>query len=414
MTVTANDITPPIAEAGPDLLVGEGDLVVLNGSGSRDNVGIVRYVWTFDCGQPEVLEGIGPAYTFNRTGNYIITLRVSDAAGNWGIDTTTVTVVAPTGPVAVAGMDRVIDEGTALQFDGSGSTASPGTIYFNWTFSDGEPVRLYGVNPVYKFNDPGTFIVTLNVTDADGNWDTDTMTVIVKDRTAPSADAGPDLIVNERTSVMFNGSSCSDNVGIVNWTWTFEYGATRIVLSGISPIFNFAVPGVYSIKLNVTDAAGFWTEDTLVITVRDITSPIADAGLDQTVPAGRNILFNGSLSTDNVAISKFFWTFTYGGKAQSLDGENVSFKFDKAGVYEVVLTVIDAAGNRGEDRVTVTVEPTVNLEYGGLLGLLWMLVVLIAVAGIAGYMIMRKRRSRKGGPIQKNGSLPRRLGRDAG
>jgi hypothetical protein len=102
---------------------------------------------------------------------------------------------------------------------------------------------------------------------------------------------------------------------------------------------------------------------------------------------------------DNVATSKFFWNFTYGGKAQSLDGENVSFKFDNAGVYEVVLTVVDAAGNRGEDKVVVTVEPKVNVDYGNLAGLLWMPVLLIVMAVGAGYYVFMKRKmARPGGP----------------
>jgi hypothetical protein len=76
----------------------------------------------------------------------------------------------------------------------------------------------------------------------------------------------------------------------------------------------------------------------------------------------------------------------------------VSFKFDKAGVYEVVLTVIDAAGNRGQDQVVVTVEPPVNVDDGGPLGLLWMPALLILVAGIAGYAVFGKRRSPNGRP----------------
>jgi hypothetical protein len=140
----------------------------------------------------------------------------------------------------------------------------------------------------------------------------------------------------------------------------------------------------------------------MTLVVRDITPPVAVAGQDQRVLDGSTVVLDGSLSTDNVAISKFYWNFTYNGKAQSLDGATVFFKFDKPGVYEVVLTVIDGAGNRGEDRVVITVVPHVKVDNGGLWGLPWMPVVLIAiaVAGLAGHVVMRKRRARKGGPSQ--------------
>jgi PKD repeat protein len=279
---------------------------------------------------------------------------------------------------------------------------------------DGASVTLYGARPTYRFDNPGIFIVTLNVTDAAGNWGIDTMTVTVNDLKAPFADAGPDQTVDEGTVVTFNGSGCSDNAGIVNYTWAFDCGTQRIVLYGVSPSFTFSFPGVYNITVNVSDAAGFRREDNMTLTVRDVTPPVANAGRDKMVRAGSVLVFDGSLSTDNVGVSKYFWNFSYDGKTRSIRGEHPSFEFDSAGMYEVTLTVVDAAGNRGQDKVVIEVEPTVNVDLGSLAGLLWMPVLLILVAGIAGYMIMRKRNAGIGGPMQKNGSLPRRRGRNSG
>jgi hypothetical protein len=134
----------------------------------------------------------------------------------------------------------------------------------------------------------------------------------------------------------------------------------------------------------------------MTLVVRDITPPVAVAGKDQMVPFGNIVVLDGSLSMDNCGITSYFWNFTYDGKAQSLEGRTVRFKFDKPGVYEVVLTVVDGAGNSCKDRVVITVEPTVNI----LPGLLWIPVLLIAVAGLAGYMVMRKRMAVKGGPSE--------------
>jgi hypothetical protein len=402
LTITVRDLGAPVADAGLDEIVDEGTLMTFDGSGSSDNVGIKNYSWTFTDGIPITLLGVQPTFNFENPGIFVVTLNITDAAGNWGIDTMTVTVNVLPPPVANAGPDQLIDEGTLLTFNGGRSFGIAGIVNYTWNFSDGILVTLYDAQPTYRFENPGIFIVTLNVTDVAGNWKTDTLIVKVKDITSPVANAGPDQTVDEKISVMFNGNGSSDNVEIINYTWTFEYGAKRIVLSGVSPLFFFGVPGVYSIKLNVTDAVGFWTEDTMVVTVRDITPPVANAGHDLKVPAGKNIFFNGSLSTDNVAISKFFWNFTYGEKARSLEGITVFFKFDKPGVYEVVLTVIDAAGNRGEDRVVVTVEPSVNVDFGSLAGLLWMPVLLMIMAVGAGYYMFMKRKNASPGEPERS------------
>lgn len=41
------------------------------------------------------------------------------------------------------------------------------------------------------------------------------------DTTPPLANAGPDQTVDEDTPVTFDGSGSTDDVGIVNYTWTF-------------------------------------------------------------------------------------------------------------------------------------------------------------------------------------------------
>jgi PKD repeat protein len=414
--VTVNDITAPLADAGLDRTIDEGTLLAFNGTGSSDEVGVVDYTWTFTDRTHITLFGAQPEYQFDHSGIFVVTLTVTDAAGNVGMDTMTVTVKDVTRPVAIAGLDKVINEGTILLFDGTVSYDNAGIVNYTWTFIDGTPVTLYGSRPTYRFDNPGIFIVTLNVTDAAGNQDTNTITVTVKDITEPVADAGPDRTVDEGTMVTFDGSGSYDNVGIVNYTWTFDRGTRRIVLYGDSPSFTFRDPGIYHITVVVSDAAGFWGEDNMTLMVRDITPPVANAGLDQRVPAGSIVVFNGSLSTDNCIIKTYSWDISCNGKAESLEGENVSFLFDKAGVYDVVLTVVDGAGNRGEDRVVVTVEPPVNVDKGGPWGLPWMPLPLIAiaVAGLAGYIVMRRRKIRKGGPMQENESLLGHRGRNSG
>jgi len=84
-------------------------------------------------------------------------------------------------PVADAGPDQKVITWHTAVFNGSGSTDDIGIVNYTWTFVyEGENQTLFGVRPDFKFYTPGTYVVTLNVTDADGNYNTDTVTIVVE------------------------------------------------------------------------------------------------------------------------------------------------------------------------------------------------------------------------------------------
>ncbi len=95
---------PPVADAGPDQTVNEGDSVQFNGSASYDPDGtIVTYEWDFnlsdglwwETGAPP--DAIGPTqnHTYAEYGVFIATLRVTDNNGSMDTDTCEITVLVP-------------------------------------------------------------------------------------------------------------------------------------------------------------------------------------------------------------------------------------------------------------------------------------------------------------------------------
>ena len=85
-----------------------------------------------------------------------------------------------TDPVADGGEDMLVDFVTAARFDGSNSTDDQDISQYVWTFEhDGGPVTLWGQVAYFPFTVHGEYQVTLNVSDAAGNWDTDTIKVTV-------------------------------------------------------------------------------------------------------------------------------------------------------------------------------------------------------------------------------------------
>lgn len=364
------EASPPIANAGPDQVVEEDTLVTFDGSASRDDVGISNYTWIMEDLTSWVrMYGVNPTHYFPIPGNYTVTLQVTDHFEKKDTDTMTVTVRDITRPVADAGPDKSVEEDALFVFDGRGSYdpyypgredhLHEGIANFTWTFRDGiDNVTLYGSIPTYIFGSPGIYAATLNVTDGSGNRDTDVVNITVRDITPPFSDPGSNLTVDEGTLLVFDGSGSYDNVGIINWTWSFSYGNKNIEIHGLSSSFTFFIPGYYIVKLTVSDASGNTNENEMYLTVRDITPPVAKAGGDMTVPVGVSVLLNGSLSTDNWSIKSFFWTLTYDDEEHMIEGEYGSFTFLKGGVYEVLLTVVDRFDNEDTDKITITVVDT--------------------------------------------------------
>ena len=93
---------------------------------------------------------------------------------------TITTVKEFTAPVANAGPDQRVDEGTMVTFDGSGSSDGSGIVNYTWAFNDGiEDVAIYGIEPGHLFTVPGQYSITLNVTNGAGYWDRDSMRLTV-------------------------------------------------------------------------------------------------------------------------------------------------------------------------------------------------------------------------------------------
>jgi PKD repeat protein len=179
------DATKPVADAGLDRTIDEDTATTFDASASYDENPIVSYVWTFaDATTTEAFEGPIVAYTFDMPGVYVVTLNVTDAAGNWATDTIAATVLDVTKPVAYAGENQTVKAGTAAAFDASGSTDNVGIISYEWDFGDGSTG--VGRTATHVFANPGIHTVILTVYDAAGNVATHSITVTVQPQDIPA------------------------------------------------------------------------------------------------------------------------------------------------------------------------------------------------------------------------------------
>ncbi|UCG69452.1 MAG: PKD domain-containing protein [Thermoplasmata archaeon] len=112
-------------------------------------------------------------------------------------------------PIACAGADKTVFINEIVNFDGSNSYDPMGNIIsYKWNFGDNSS-NCTGINTAHIFKNTGKYIVTLIVTDSDGNIDMDICLVTVIK--SVYADAGSDQKVYLGEQVQFNGNGSRDD-----------------------------------------------------------------------------------------------------------------------------------------------------------------------------------------------------------
>ncbi|MDH3365631.1 MAG: PKD domain-containing protein [Thermoplasmata archaeon] len=215
--------------------------------------------------------------------------------------------------------------------------------------------------------------------------------VALQDSDPPVAEAGANRTYYEGAIVTLNGSASSDDVGVVNYTWTFQDNGTLQTLEGETVQYVFWTPGTFNVSLNVTDAEGHWALDSAIYTILEDNEPPDIKCGNRTVDVGTVVDLNATRSTDNARIVNFTWTFEYDGEEIVLYGMVVLFQFNRTGMYEVTLVVTDASGLSSNTTVSVQVnkEPT-------WLGENWLKITIIALITLAiGRFILVKLRKDK-------------------
>jgi len=141
--------TAPTADAGGPYAINEGDPLTLDASGSGDPspVDVLSYAWDLDDdGAFDDTTGSNPTIPWatlvslgiDDEGTYLIAVLVSDDDGGTDISVASVTV-SNTAPVADANGPYLIDEGDALELDGSGSSdADLDVLFFYWDLDGDE------------------------------------------------------------------------------------------------------------------------------------------------------------------------------------------------------------------------------------------------------------------------------------
>jgi len=180
-----------------------------------------------------------------------------------------------------------------VTFDATGSSAegyNDTILSYEWNFGDGTPL-VKEITPIttHAFQNSGTYIVTLNVTDSEGLWCTTSKPVKIIPPTGPTADFiwYPSTPTVNQT-VTFDASSSlpgwngTHYTPIVEYEWDFGDGNTTTV--GTSTINHvYTAEGNYTVTLTVTDTQGLQHNKTETVRVSMVPPLLGDINGDGVV-----------------------------------------------------------------------------------------------------------------------------------
>jgi PKD repeat protein len=241
------------------------------------------YLWNFGDGKTSTTQN--PTHQYPNGGTFQVTLTVTDARGVAGSKTKTFSVEPP--PVVPAAQftwaPQAPATGEEVTFTDTSTTPTGTTITDRSWDLDGDGTEDSDAeNPTHTYSAPGTYTVSLTVTNSDAQTDTVTHEVTVPaakptanfDYSPTTPDVG-DLVT------FTDKSSAVDPATIETWAWNFGDDSTS---TDQNPTHAYATMGTYTVSLTVTDSEGqtsnAYTEEVVVgpaTMVYSYPNPASDA-----------------------------------------------------------------------------------------------------------------------------------------
>lgn len=310
--------------------------------------GTLEYQWNFGDGQTSTEKN--PRHIYVSAGSYTASLVVTDALGttaNGSVNIEAGSDLVPSASASASPQNGVAPLTVELFGNATGGDAP---LSYKWTFGDGTPsVTTRNANHTYA--NPGSYTATFLVTDADGDTNSATVTINVRDNLTPSISANATPTSGHAPlDVAFSALAVSGDAPY-SYQWTFGDGSGTS--SRQNPSHQYTSAGSYTATVTVTDADGDTASDTVQISVSSNSVPAVSATVDRdTGVAPHTVQFSATGSGGDGTLS-YEWIF--GDSTPNASGAVVSHTYTTTGNYEAEVIVTDADGDTASATVPVLV-----------------------------------------------------------
>ena len=339
MVPVSADQAPPVAAFASNTTAGQSPMTVqfIDASGNAPSA----WTWTFGDGGTSSLQN--PVHTYLTQGTYTVSLTVTNAAGsNTNTIPNYVTVNRASPPAASFTANTT--SGTVPFTVNFTDTSSNSPSAWAWTFGDGDWTTAQ--NPTHTYLTPGTYTVSLTVTNYGGSNTYSAQNIITANKAlAPeisftaNATSGTVPLAVAFTDTSTNTPSA--------WTWSFGDGGTSTLQN---PVHTFITPGTFTVTLTATNYGG---SKSLVrsdyISMTGQNPPVA--GFSSNLSAGSAPLAVNFTDTSTNAPIACNWTFGDGGTSTL---QNPVHVYTTAGRFTVSLLATNYGVNQSMTRKNYT------------------------------------------------------------
>ena len=280
----------------------------------------------------------------------------------------TQTFVIDTRPEANAGSAQIGNEGSAVTFNGSGSSDADGdALTYRWDFGDGTTQNTSSATVQHIYNDNGSYVVMLMVTDAPGATSAPATTSAVIANVAPTATFAPTSPVPEGP-ITLSLTSPRDAAGdLSTLQYAFDCG-DGLGFSAFAPSPTFSCyawdNGTLTVRAQVRDKDGGTSPVyTAAISVVNVAPTVTMISAPATGSVGVDYTIQYRFTDPGTRDSPWYYQPNWGdGKKLSLSvtstqGQPITqkYRYTSPGTYTVIIKVIDKDGYTGSTSFQVTI-----------------------------------------------------------
>ncbi len=303
--------------------------------------------WDFGDGNTSIQTS--PTHLYDTPGTYTVTLTMTSPSGCVTEEIYTDAIFVQAGPVAAFDFSDPCELGP-ITFTNNTTQGDGAITSTEWDFGDGNGSS--DNSPVHEYAAPGTYTVTLDITDANGCVNSTTQNISYF----------PSPVID----IIFDDEGCTphtvtfqNNSIPITPTFTFEWDFGDGNTSGsLSPTHTYDTPGTYTVSLVMTSPNGCVSQETFVDAVFVQVGPAMAFSYSDLCVLGP-VQFTDETTIGDGALNGWTWDF---GDGNSSTDQNPIHEYADPGTYNVILTITDVNGCENQLLQTLDYFPSLDIQ----------------------------------------------------